>query len=46
MNKLLIQASIDFSYFLIDELVEGIWIEAPDISANKLAEYIVWNFTG
>lgn len=37
-QKLLIKASIDFSYFLIDEMVDGIWIETKDIPVNKLAE--------
>ncbi|MDB4303161.1 (E)-4-hydroxy-3-methylbut-2-enyl-diphosphate synthase [Desulfosarcina sp.] len=37
-NELLIKASIDFSYFLIDELAEGIWIEANNIPIKRLAE--------
>ncbi len=37
-DKLLIETAIDFSYFLIDEMVDGIWIEAAEIPHIKLAE--------
>lgn len=37
-NKLLIKASIDFSYFLIDELINGIWLESKKASLKNQAE--------
>jgi (E)-4-hydroxy-3-methylbut-2-enyl-diphosphate synthase len=37
-SELLIKASIDFAYFLIDEMADGIWIEAPEVSERAIAE--------
>jgi (E)-4-hydroxy-3-methylbut-2-enyl-diphosphate synthase len=36
-DNLLIQSTIDFSYFLVDGLIDGIWINHNSMSLNKLS---------
>jgi (E)-4-hydroxy-3-methylbut-2-enyl-diphosphate synthase len=37
-EELLINASVFFSWFLIDDLIDGIWIESDEVSSKKIAE--------
>jgi len=38
LEKILIKASIDFSYFLVDGLLDGIWIQSEPIDPAVLSE--------
>jgi len=38
LEKILIKASIDFSYFLVDGLLDGIWIQAEQLNPAVLCE--------